>query len=206
MKTRRKLRGITKRVKNRLSKSKLVQKISRNRGKCMLIVTATAGVICVVYCKTGKVRTIVLIVQTAVKSAAKSTSDALRVRGGGDGESIPQLDQPEIRLDDSAIPNTELMKPQKLGLYDYFMYLVGKVTVSIWIVSLYTYMLVICSYTAGVHVERLRCPTNQNMNYSKNYSKNQDFSKNRGSLCSNKVCIPKQPVRKVKIPLAIKDK
>jgi hypothetical protein len=25
-------------------------------------------------------------------------------------------------------------------------------------------------------------------------------------LCSNKVCIPKQPVRKVKIPLAIKDK
>lgn len=182
---------ITKRVKNRLSKSKLVQKISRNPRKSLLVITTTAGVICVVCYKVSKGKSIFSLVSIAI----------LKIRGGG--ESTSQLEYSRVQMDASAIPNTGLVKAQKLTPYEYFMFLVGKVTVTMWIVSLYTYVLLSWSYDAGLQRGKYQCRQKDTMSY---YKKNRNTSKTRnpseGNVCLGKVCFAKRPVRKVQAPLA----
>ena len=186
---------ITKRVKNRLSKSKLVQKISRNPRKTLVAITVTGGIICVVCYKVSKSKSIPSLVTIAI----------LKLRGGG--ESTTQLEHSRVQMDASAIPNTGLVKAQKLTAYEYFVYLVGKVTVSMWIFSLYTYVLVSCSFGAGVQQGKYQCRQNNTMSYNKKTRNNPKTRNNsKGSVCVGKVCFAKRPVRKVQAPLAIKEK
>ena len=126
---------ITKRVKNRLSKSKLVQKISRNPRKTLVAITVTGGIICVVCYKVSKSKSIPSLVTIAI----------LKLRGGG--ESTTQLEHSRVQMDASAIPNTGLVKADALINYRLAKYrwakiligLVGIVSLRIVIGYVYTY-------------------------------------------------------------------